>query len=608
MPTYYDRSLTGGGAIGSRRQSRVEGSYSAGPHEAVVESNVDYTRHGRLRVSIQGSQDTRRDTPNGQISVRVMLPYYSNKDYEVTGSSPDKYEDTQQGFGMVFPAPQVGTRGLVLLIDGKLSQAVWIGALPEENINHALPDYAASENISADGATIKEYSPTNGLPVGDINTRAFVGQEPDPDRMKKPIHPFSNVLRTQGLLADSARGISTSSHRRDLTPRLFGINTPGAWGETERLQGPQQVKTKVTKLGGHVFVMDDGDAAGKNNLVRLRSRAGHQILLNDTDDLIYIGNSKGTAWIELTKDGKIDIFATDSVSVHTKNDFNFFADRDINFEAKRNINIKAHENSQFETLGNHTFIVDGNGKLEIRGDTEFTTTDYKVYVKDYDLTSENFTHSNFINTKIRTSNYDLHTAMGIRQSAGDGIELKANTAGGFAETFNPELIYQQGYTVTAYDSDNDIMRIYRAVQRTWDTEQRKKIAPGDANFWQEIGATGSGVKAISLQTSGGDINIKTDATVWIDGDSAVRLNEPGAATATAASTAQASPTSHTRNLSIHGNPDTDPTTDWANWTHYQVETPLKSIMKRIPVHEPWKNHENVNYTNSKPNKTDREVE
>ncbi|MFM6199336.1 MAG: hypothetical protein ACKPE1_09375, partial [Dolichospermum sp.] len=65
------------------------------------------------------------------------------------------------------------------------------------------------------------------------------------------------------------------------------------------------------------FVMDDGDKDGQNELVRIRTRTGHQILLHNSADLIYIANAKGTAWVELTSNGKIDIFAQDSVSIHT---------------------------------------------------------------------------------------------------------------------------------------------------------------------------------------------------------------------------------------------------------------------------------------------------
>jgi hypothetical protein len=163
---------------------------------------------------------------------------------------------------------------------------------------------------------------------------------------------------------------------------VFGISTPGITdkaGKRDKI-GPKnkQVTMPVSRLGGSTFVMDDGDdkflrktQAGygppeyasveqqetdgdatipHNELIRLRTRTGHQILLHNSEDLIYIGNSKGTTWIELTSNGKIDIFAEDSVSIHTKNDLNILADRDINLEAGRNFNLKA--GATFHTEGN----------------------------------------------------------------------------------------------------------------------------------------------------------------------------------------------------------------------------------------------------------------
>ena len=70
-----------------------------------------------------------------------------------------------------------------------------------------------------------------------------------------------------------------------------------------------------------------------NELFRIRTRTGHQILLHNSEDLVYIANANGTAWIEMTANGKIDFFAEDSVSVHSKGDFNFKTDRDFNFQA-----------------------------------------------------------------------------------------------------------------------------------------------------------------------------------------------------------------------------------------------------------------------------------
>ena len=73
--------------------------------------------------------------------------------------------------------------------------------------------------------------------------------------------------------------------------------------------------------------------------LRFRTRTGHQILMHNSEDLIYIGNSSGSAWVELTSNGKIDIYANDSINIRTETDLNITADRDINIRAGRDYNL-----------------------------------------------------------------------------------------------------------------------------------------------------------------------------------------------------------------------------------------------------------------------------
>jgi hypothetical protein len=169
---------------------------------------------------------------------------------------------------------------------------------------------------------------------------------------------------------------------------VFGWSTPGPadrrQGKPTASYGENFGRTQVpfSRLGGTTFVMDDGDPmllrktppgegppeygsvekneAGDatlphNELTRWRTRTGHQILMHNTEDLIYIGNAKGSTWIEMTSAGKIDIFANDSVSVHTKNDLNITADRDIIMTAGRNISLKAGKDGLI-TAGEGTHI------------------------------------------------------------------------------------------------------------------------------------------------------------------------------------------------------------------------------------------------------------
>jgi hypothetical protein len=206
---------------------------------------------------------------------------------------------------------------------------------------------------------------------------------------------------------------------------VFGISTPGITdkaGKRDKI-GPKnkQVTMPVSRLGGSTFVMDDGDdkflrktLAGEgppeyasveqqetdgdatiphNELIRLRTRTGHQILLHNSEDLIYIGNSKGTTWIELTSNGKIDIFAEDSVSIHTKNDLNILADRDINLEAVRNINLKAGEKfhaegANVESIASVDTKITSGGSSHINSTVTHRETAGKIYMNSTTAAAE----------------------------------------------------------------------------------------------------------------------------------------------------------------------------------------------------------------------------
>jgi hypothetical protein len=111
-----------------------------------------------------------------------------------------------------------------------------------------------------------------------------------------------------------------------------------------------------------------------NEHFRIRTRTGHQLLFHNSEDLIYIGNSRGTAWIEFTSDGKIDIYAEDSINIRTKQDFNFVADRDFNIEVGRNFNLKVNGEMQVETGTDYNVIVGTNGKITVGGTMDLNVT------------------------------------------------------------------------------------------------------------------------------------------------------------------------------------------------------------------------------------------
>jgi hypothetical protein len=391
---------------------------------------------GTLEVTLLREQGNVIGEDTQTYTARCAMPFFGYTGYEFTGSNTanqqsattsqqakkvttlDAYNDTQKSYGMWFVPPDVGVTVLVVFIDGDPSQGYWIGCVPSRFGNHMVPGIAGSEKIDLDAADKDKYGVSKGpeslrvksLPVAEANKRANKDQEIDVEKLNKPVHPIADRLLEQGLLLDDVRGVHTSTSRREAPSMVFGISSPGPLDKRLNAKkanigtsdGQSPTPVAVSRLGGTTFIMDDGDeryvrekpaSEGPQKYVdvqenrdklsqldqtlpygesfRIRTRTGHQILLHNTEDLIYIGNARGTAWIEMTSNGKIDIFAKDSVSIHTETDFNFKADRDVNIEAGRNVNIKAETGRiKAECLTDFELLVNRDGKITIGGNLD----------------------------------------------------------------------------------------------------------------------------------------------------------------------------------------------------------------------------------------------
>jgi hypothetical protein len=72
---------------------------------------------------------------------------------------------------------------------------------------------------------------------------------------------------------------------------------------------------------------------GEDAGIRIRTSSGNMILLDDTNEQIYIVNAGGTAWIEMSPSGRIEFFSENNFSVRSKGDINFHSEKNINLHA-----------------------------------------------------------------------------------------------------------------------------------------------------------------------------------------------------------------------------------------------------------------------------------
>jgi len=353
---------------------------SPGPFLAIIVNHLDPTYMGSLEVAVLKKVGANLTPSEETHVVQYCSPFLGNTALKYEGADSANFNDVQKSYGFWAVPPDIGSTVMVIFLEGDPNQGYWTGCVQDRFQNFMMPGLAATQNVEMTPEQERKYG-TRNVPTGEFNkkTRSIGddGAGPNVQNFNKPIHPFADRLLAQGLILDTIRGPTTSSARREIPSMVFGISTPGPLDPNGKKAPPAAGGTPVpvSRLGGTTFVMDDGDADGQNELVRIRTRTGHQILMHNSQDLIYIANSKGTAWMEFTSDGKIDIYAYDSISIHTENDFNFRADRDINIEAGRNINMYSGQDYQFDVKGDYVLNVTQTGKITIGRTLDINTVD-----------------------------------------------------------------------------------------------------------------------------------------------------------------------------------------------------------------------------------------
>ena len=333
------------------------GTLDPGPYIAIVKGNKDSARMGRLQVIIPSLGGTLLPEEKQLITCEYLSPFYGSKSEIYTSPYSNDYKATQHSYGFWAVPPDIDTKVLVIFAEGKLANAFWIGCIQDPFTNHMIPGIASSEKTMSNtggppgtdtGIDKMTTYGTKNVPAGELNRQAPNALKPDYNSISKPIHPFADTLLSQGLSTDDVRGNTSSSARRESPSQVFGISTPGRLNTSSSAKNVGATDSKareiVDRLTGHTFTMDDGDLYGENQLTRLRSASGHQILLHDTEGVVYIANGSGNAWIEMNKEGRIDVYSgVGGINLRTQGDFNLHSDANINMHAAGSVRMSASE-------------------------------------------------------------------------------------------------------------------------------------------------------------------------------------------------------------------------------------------------------------------------
>lgn len=440
----------------------------------------------------------------------------------------------RQSYGMWFVPPDIGNDVIVTFVRGDSTSCIWMGSLYGQNLNHMVPGIA-SASVSETEESL-DTDDTYG-PVIETDLRDDKNLKSDNPERKK-YSPLFNGLKKQGLNNDILRGLTTSSARRESPSQTFGILTPG----------------------GNQFVMDDGTInysndpshPGGNALIRLRTKSGTQILLDETTGSIYAITRDGLSWIELNNDGNIDIYGKSNISIHsesgnvniktsgTNNDINIQSGRDINMYASRH--IRAYSGGETDFISEDSFTVNTGNKTSF-----ISANDMAIEVRNNDA-----------NLGISVAN-----------------DINIQTPGGKIITYsNDDLIIRSDSNISI-QSGNYI-----------------KIDSGEKigiNAAADIGIAGTNISA----NASGQLGLQANGQAAIQG-STVELNSAPpniVSQPTTIVTPVPGPQPENANgspiydgvpgIAISNNPVEGP---WQAGDNYESGT---NIIPRVPQHEPW---------------------
>ena len=328
------------------------------PIICTVMSTVDPTHQGR--IAVYPSENLNKNAYNSDNWLWVgRLATFAGQTAPI---GPDEtgdygsYTQNPSSYGQWNAPPDKETQVICIFVNGDPNYGFYIGTIPKPETLSMIPAIGAFENVTLNEGEAQSYGGATRLPTTNINTNnKDVANSVNYLKDAKPVHSFTaSIMQQQGVLRDKYRGPIGSSATREASSRVgWGVSTPGRpvylGGATDedipsKLGDEPEDFRVVTRRGGHSLVMDDGDIIGRDQLIRLRTSLGHQILMSDDGQMLSILHSNGQSYIELGKEGTVDVFSTNSVNIRTQGDLNLHADETLNLSAK-NVNINSSENT-----------------------------------------------------------------------------------------------------------------------------------------------------------------------------------------------------------------------------------------------------------------------
>jgi phage baseplate assembly protein gpV len=264
--------------------------------------------------------------------------------------------------------PEIGSRVLLLVANNDPSQLFWIACIYPNSQTHTMPHgrYLADQQGNLSGPLSSSEQPIEPLnskqkqafekPGYEWITRAadysnsaaadfrveLDKSDPESIPTKQPDNQYTKVSLKNGVVFD----------------RITGYNKNG-----------KPCVTSIVTPGFHSISLDDRE---ENCRVRIRTTTGHQLILDDTNERIYLSTMEGRNWIEMDADGHVYVYSEESVSIRAKGHINLTGDSSIRLFSNQSINLKSQGDVNIEC---DNFNVNAFSSIVTKTSSQYSKTD-----------------------------------------------------------------------------------------------------------------------------------------------------------------------------------------------------------------------------------------
>jgi hypothetical protein len=371
----------------------------------VVMDTDDPLQQGRIRVYCAAFNDDPKK-PQYLPWAAYVSPFGGSirNPEHVKGHDPDKEYSTegttQYGFWAI---PEVGANVLVTCINGDPRRRVWLGCLYEHQetggFMHGLYDWddgtvdgpfcGLTPNDDTSSSESPEFKKIQ--PLYDNQSEAF-NEERDSAEWKTRAADFAGMVNIKQDSKGTNEDLQSNEDDSWVKEKLGAMGYD--WTAFKNLGA--YLASKVIGFvspGLHSISMDD---RAFNSRIRIRTTAGNQIILDDTNERIYVSTHEGKSWVELDKCGNIDMYGERRISIHSEKDLNLSSDETVRIKGNKGVHIysgdrqgeydaleytpkegeiRFHAAHDIHMLTERTYrhYAAGDTKIETRGNTHLTT-------------------------------------------------------------------------------------------------------------------------------------------------------------------------------------------------------------------------------------------